>query len=128
VLSTLIIVTFISIHSVIIYVVFFGACMRCTRLCPLKPGVLQKQKEIAEAVAQQTQPKQVMHTASYHSPYIPEYVGNCWGLVLKCYESRTRQHKMLNVNVLRPTKLYPLGINGPWTKVDDNTITKVKSP
>jgi hypothetical protein len=31
--------TFISIHSVIIYVVFFGACMKCTRLCPLKPGV-----------------------------------------------------------------------------------------
>jgi uncharacterized protein YebE (UPF0316 family) len=29
------IVTFISIHSVIIYVVFFGACMRCTWLCPL---------------------------------------------------------------------------------------------
>jgi hypothetical protein len=28
-------VTFISIHSVIICVVFFGACMRCTRLCPL---------------------------------------------------------------------------------------------
>jgi hypothetical protein len=32
------IVTFISIHFVIIYVVFFDACMRCTRLCPLKPG------------------------------------------------------------------------------------------
>jgi hypothetical protein len=32
------IVTFISIHSVIIYVVFFDACMRCTRLCPLNPG------------------------------------------------------------------------------------------
>jgi hypothetical protein len=31
-------VTFISIHSVIIYVVFFSVCMRCTRLCPLKPG------------------------------------------------------------------------------------------
>jgi hypothetical protein len=31
-------VTFISIHSIIIYVVFFDACMRCTRLCPLKPG------------------------------------------------------------------------------------------
>jgi hypothetical protein len=30
-------VTFISIHSVIICVVFFGAYMRCTRLCPLKP-------------------------------------------------------------------------------------------
>jgi hypothetical protein len=33
------IVTFISIHYGIIYVVFFGACMRCTRLCPLNPGV-----------------------------------------------------------------------------------------
>jgi hypothetical protein len=32
------IVKFISIHSVIIYVVFSGACMRCTRLCPLKHG------------------------------------------------------------------------------------------
>jgi hypothetical protein len=37
---------------------------------------IQKQKEIAEAAAQQNQPKQVMHTTSYHSPYIPEYVGN----------------------------------------------------
>jgi hypothetical protein len=35
------IVTFISIHSVIIYVVFFGACMRCTWLCSLKPGVTE---------------------------------------------------------------------------------------
>jgi hypothetical protein len=33
-------------------------------------------KEIAGAGAQQSQPKQVMHTASYHSPYILEYVGN----------------------------------------------------
>jgi hypothetical protein len=33
--------TFISIHSVVIYVVFFGACMRCTRLCSLKLGVTQ---------------------------------------------------------------------------------------
>jgi hypothetical protein len=38
--------------------------------------IIQKQKEIAEAAAQQSQPKQVVHTASYHSPYIPEYVGN----------------------------------------------------
>jgi hypothetical protein len=37
---------------------------------------IQKQKEITEAAAQQNQPKQVMHTASYHSPYIPKYVGN----------------------------------------------------
>jgi hypothetical protein len=31
---------------------------------------------------------------------------HCWGLVLKCYELRTRQHKMLNVNALRPLKHY----------------------
>jgi hypothetical protein len=43
-----------------------------TRMCHV---TIQKQKEIAEAAAQQNQPKQVMHTASYHSPYIPEYVG-----------------------------------------------------
>jgi hypothetical protein len=30
----------------------------------------------------------------------------CWGLVLKCYESRTRQHKMLDNNDLRPLKHY----------------------
>jgi hypothetical protein len=30
----------------------------------------------------------------------------CWGLVLKCYELRTRQHKMLNVNALRPLTHY----------------------
>jgi hypothetical protein len=30
----------------------------------------------------------------------------CWGLVLKCFELRTRQHKVLNVKVLRPSKHY----------------------
>jgi transposase InsO family protein len=30
----------------------------------------------------------------------------CWGLVLKCYELRTRQHKTLKVKVLRPLKHY----------------------
>jgi hypothetical protein len=35
----------------------------------------------------------------------------CWGLVLKCFELRTRQHKMLNVNALRPSEHYlPKGI------------------
>jgi hypothetical protein len=29
-----------------------------------------------------------------------------WGLVLKCYESRTRQHKTLMVKALRPSKHY----------------------
>jgi hypothetical protein len=33
---------------------------------------------------------------------------DCWGLVLKCYELRARQHKMLSVNALRPTKHYSL--------------------
>jgi hypothetical protein len=33
------IVTFIYIHSFIIYVVFFSACIRCTRLCSIKSGV-----------------------------------------------------------------------------------------
>src|SRR6187455_1658742 len=33
-------------------------------------------------------------------------MGTCWGLVLKCFESRTRQHKMLNINALRPLKHY----------------------
>jgi hypothetical protein len=33
-------------------------------------------------------------------------VARCWRLVLKCYELRTRQHKMLMVNALRPSKHY----------------------
>jgi hypothetical protein len=44
-----------------------------TRTCQV---TIQKQKEIAEAEARQSQPKQVHHTASCYSPYIPEYVGN----------------------------------------------------
>jgi hypothetical protein len=34
------------------------------------------------------------------------YLCECWGLVLKCYESRTRQHKALIVKVLCPSKHY----------------------
>jgi hypothetical protein len=38
-------------------------------------------------------------------------VGVCWGLVLKCYELRTRQHRMLNIKALRPSEHYfPLDI------------------
>jgi hypothetical protein len=44
-----------------------------TRTCQI---TIQKQKEIAEAEAQKNQLKQVLHTTSCHSPYIPEYVGN----------------------------------------------------
>jgi hypothetical protein len=44
-----------------------------TRTCQV---TIHKQKEIAEAEARQNQPKQVLHTASCYSPYIPEYMGN----------------------------------------------------
>jgi hypothetical protein len=44
-----------------------------TRTCQV---TIQKQKEISEAEARQNQPKQVLHTASCYSPYVPEYVGN----------------------------------------------------
>jgi hypothetical protein len=33
-------------------------------------------------------------------------VVGCWELVLKCYELRTRQHRMLTVKALRPLKHY----------------------
>jgi hypothetical protein len=44
-----------------------------TRMCQI---TILKQKEIAKAEARQNQPKQVLYTASCHSPYIPEYMGN----------------------------------------------------
>jgi hypothetical protein len=48
-----------------------------------------------------------------------DLIGYCWGLVLKCYELRTRQHKkMLNVKVLHTSKHYfPWGYNDFRTKV-----------
>jgi hypothetical protein len=48
-----------------------------------------------------------------------EWLDSCWGLVLKCFELRTRQHKkVLSVKVLRPSKHYvPLGNNESRTKV-----------
>jgi hypothetical protein len=45
----------------------------------------------------------------------------CWRLVLKCYESRTRQHKMLNVkSPLSFGSLFPFGYNEFRTKVMKN--------
>jgi hypothetical protein len=44
-----------------------------TRACQV---TIQKQKEIAEAKARHNQSKQVLHTTSYYSPYILEYVCN----------------------------------------------------
>ena len=57
-----------------IYCLFCGEDKgHTTRMCHV---TIQKQKEIAEAEARQNQPKKVLHTASCHSPYIPEYVNN----------------------------------------------------
>jgi hypothetical protein len=46
---------------------------RCFQTCQV---TIQKQKKIAEAEARQNQPKQVLHTSSCYSLYVPEYVGN----------------------------------------------------
>jgi hypothetical protein len=57
-----------------IYCLFCGENKgHTTIMCQI---TILKQKEIAETEAQQNQPKQVLHTASCHSPCIPEYVGN----------------------------------------------------
>jgi hypothetical protein len=57
-----------------IYCLFCGEDKgHTTRMCQI---TIQKQKEIVEAEVRQSQPKQVLHTASCHSPYITEYVGN----------------------------------------------------
>jgi hypothetical protein len=45
-------------------------------------------------------------TMLYHTYNASFVLMCCWGLVLKCYELRTRQHKMLNINALRPLKHY----------------------
>jgi hypothetical protein len=57
-----------------LYCLFYGEDKgHTTRTCQV---TIQKQKEIAEAEARKSQPKQVLHTASCYPPYIPEYVGN----------------------------------------------------
>jgi hypothetical protein len=57
-----------------IYCLFCGEDKgHTTRTCQI---TILKQKEIAEAEVRQNQSKQVLHTASCHSPYIPEHVGN----------------------------------------------------
>jgi hypothetical protein len=57
-----------------IYCLFYGEDKgNTTRTCHI---TILKQKEITETEARQNQPKQVLHTASCHSPYIPEYMGN----------------------------------------------------
>jgi hypothetical protein len=58
------------------------------------------------------------HNGMSHTGFV-FLCGGCWGLVLKCYELRTRQHKKcLNVKVLHPSKHYfPWGYNDFRMKV-----------
>jgi hypothetical protein len=63
-----------------------------------------KQKEIAEAEARQNQPKQVLHTASCHSPYIPEYVANHPAVsVASASHSQASWPQLLSPPPLQPT-------------------------
>jgi hypothetical protein len=45
-------------------------------------------------------------TWAYLTENFRQYYAFCWGLVFKCFELRIRQHKMLNINALRPPKHY----------------------
>jgi hypothetical protein len=58
-------VTFISIHSVIIYIVFFGACMRCSRLCRLNLGVTVRAWEADRAGPLSGDRANVPHVSNY---------------------------------------------------------------
>jgi hypothetical protein len=44
--------------------------------------------------------------ANWWDFYTAAHDAACWSLVLKCYESRTRQHKILFVKAHRPSKHY----------------------
>jgi hypothetical protein len=63
--------TFISIHYVIIYIVFFGACMRCTRLCPLKPGVTPQEEDIDQGGDDDNDDKEDEHEIQDQRPPHP---------------------------------------------------------
>jgi hypothetical protein len=52
--------------------------------------------------------KQPLFIRPNAAPTTTSQPGAYWGLVLKCYKLRTRQHKMLNVNAPRPLKHYSL--------------------
>jgi hypothetical protein len=107
-----------------IYCLFCGEDKgHTTRTCQI---TILKQKEIAEAEAWQNQPKQVLHTASCHSPYIPEYVGNQPATSV----ASASHHKLLGLsshcyhhcNLLIPEASNQKGANTP------NNVTSGRSP
>jgi hypothetical protein len=85
-----------------IYCLFCGEDKgHTTRTCQI---TILKQKKIAEAEARQSQPKQVLHTASCHSPYIPEYVGNQLAAsVASASHSQASWHQLPPPPLLQPT-------------------------
>jgi hypothetical protein len=88
-----------------------------------------KQKEIAETEARQNQPKQVLHTASCHSPYIPEYVGNHPTLLLP----QQAIHRLLDLsphrhhhcNLVIPEASSQKGANTPNSNVNSERNPKL---
>jgi hypothetical protein len=80
-----------------------------------EPPVIESTSFIAEAASSW------LLNEAINSKSGSEFTGGgrqCWELVLKCFELRTRQHKMLNVNALRPLKHYfSQGYNDLQTKV-----------
>jgi hypothetical protein len=80
----------------------------------LYPVSLQMHKKSSSMVIYDEQMEFVMREWMMNPNYctkssnckIEKVIDTCWGLVLKCYELRTRQHKILNIKVFRPSKHY----------------------
>jgi AraC-like DNA-binding protein len=71
------------------------------RLPPISEVMRQSGLVVTEGASDEGAP-----AAEAEPTDIEESNADCWGLALKCYELRTRQHKMLNIKALRPSKHY----------------------
>jgi hypothetical protein len=86
-----------------------------------------KQKEIVEAEARQNQPKQVLHTVSCHSPYIPEYVGNQpTASVASASHSQASSPQLPSPPPLQPT--YSEANSQKGVNTPSNNVTSERSP
>jgi hypothetical protein len=68
--------------------------------------VPDKGKKIADAASEEQDFDLRNLVAQELSETKKKELQECCGLVLKCYKSRTRQHKMLNIKALRPLNHY----------------------
>jgi hypothetical protein len=85
--------------------------MFCPVWEPLRLGRVRKERDLAFGshdgeIAETGLVGKVYTSAQSLKTYSNSPCPQCWGLVLKCYELRTRQHKMLDINALRPPKHY----------------------